>query len=94
MTTIQVRMDDSLKTGAERAFRAMGLSMSAGIRSYLNYVRAENKLPFEPKADPWRAHNESAHIPNARTAQAMRDAVNGVGVTPTSMAEIRAMWAE
>ena len=93
MTAIlQVRLDKSLKMGAENAFKDMGLSMSDGIRSYLTYVNLERKLPFEPKADPWRAHNESDHIPNAETARALQDATDGKNLTRVTREELSALW--
>jgi len=92
MTTIQVRVDDSIKASAENAFRAMGFSMTDGIRSYLNYVSMERKLPFEPRANPWHAHEKSAHIPNAETEAALRNAMNGENLSPTNLDDLRAMW--
>jgi len=92
MTTIQVRIDDSIKAGAENAFRAMGLSMTDGIRSYLNYVSMERKLPFEPRANPWHAHEKSAHVPNAETEAALKNATSGDNLSPTDLDDLRAIW--
>ena len=80
MTTLQVRVEERLKYGAEQKFRAMGLSMADGVRSYLNYVNIHGKLPFEPVSDPWYDHNNSAHVPNADTSKAIKNAKKGKDV--------------
>lgn len=88
MTVLQVRIDERLKNGAEQKFRAMGLSMADGVRSYLNYINIHGKLPFEPEADPWFEHNNSSHIPNAETQKAMEGVTLGRGQKMT-LPEIR-----
>lgn len=46
MTTIQVRIDDTLKKKAYDAFQKMKLSPSEALRLFLRYVAENEKLPF------------------------------------------------
>lgn len=50
MAQINVKIDDSLKQDASKAFSSMGLDLSTGIKLYLTRVAQDNKLPFTPKA--------------------------------------------
>jgi len=59
---LHIRVDDDIKTQANEAFEAMGLSMSEAIRLFLYRVVAEQALPFEMK------------VPSARTRDAMNEA--------------------
>lgn len=49
MSTIQIRdIDENVKKAAEKVFKKMGISNSAGIKIYLNQVAVTGKIPFEP----------------------------------------------
>lgn len=50
MAQINIKIDDSLKQEATKAFSSMGLDLSTGIKLYLKRVTQDNKLPFTPKA--------------------------------------------
>lgn len=45
-TTLQIRVDDSIKNEAEEIFRLVGLNMSTAVRLFLNRVIIERGLPF------------------------------------------------
>jgi len=47
---LQVRLDDKLKTEADRVFSSMGLDTSTAIRMFLTVAVETRSLPFEVKA--------------------------------------------
>jgi len=53
MSQISLRIDDDIKSNAERTLNDIGLSMSAAIIIFLKTVIRENKIPFELSADPF-----------------------------------------
>lgn len=53
MAQINLRVDDNLKSNAERTFNDIGLSMSTAINIFLKAVVRENRIPFELSADPF-----------------------------------------
>ncbi|CAK7193009.1 Antitoxin RelB [Commensalibacter sp. Nvir] len=46
MSTIQIRIDDTLKKEAYEVFDKLDLSPSEALRSFLRYVAEHKKLPF------------------------------------------------
>ena len=52
MAQINLRVDDNLKSSAERTLNDIGLSMSTAINIFLKTVVRENRIPFELSADP------------------------------------------
>jgi DNA-damage-inducible protein J len=48
MTTINVRIDDSLKKKANKTLSELGIDMSTAIKIFLNQVVVEEALPFTP----------------------------------------------
>jgi DNA-damage-inducible protein J len=48
--TIQARIDESLKTEADKIFEAMGLKMSEAIRMFIKQSVNYGGLPFQPRA--------------------------------------------
>jgi DNA-damage-inducible protein J len=46
-TTLQTRIDAKLKNDASKAFKAMGLDLSTGIKMYLTQVVRTQSIPFE-----------------------------------------------
>ena len=44
--TINMRVDESLKTDVERIFHALGISTTEAINMFLNRVRLSKGLPF------------------------------------------------
>jgi DNA-damage-inducible protein J len=64
-TMVHVRIDEKVKTRAEKALTAMGLSVSDAVRVLLTRIAKEQALPFAVK------------VPNARTAAAVKEARRG-----------------
>ena len=61
-TMLHVRVDDELKTQADQALAAMGLSVSDAVRILLKRVVNDQAFPLELK------------VPNAQTHAAMKEA--------------------
>lgn len=60
-TTIQVRVDDDLKTKSDALFRALGTDTTTAIRMFLTQAVAVDGFPFEIKRtpmNPYRAMTE------------------------------------
>ena len=66
-TIVRARIDSDTKARAVEALQAMGLSVSDAIRLLLMRVADERRLPFEVK------------VPNAATAEAMKELEEGKG---------------
>jgi len=47
-TTINIRIDKKVKTGAQKTLEALGLDLSSGIKLFLNQVVTEQGIPFTP----------------------------------------------
>ena len=60
-STIQVRVDDDLKTRSDALFKDLGTDTTTAIRMFLTQALAVNGFPFEIKranADPYGALKE------------------------------------
>ena len=66
MATIQVRVDDNIKTAADSLFSSLGLDTSTAVRMFLSAALANDGIPFEVK------HRE----PNADLLEAISDTRN------------------
>lgn len=53
MAQVNFRIDDAIKSKAESACAAMGLTMSAAITIFLTKVANERRIPFEVSVDPF-----------------------------------------
>ncbi len=53
MAQVNFRVDDNVKTKAEKACADMGISMSAAINIFLVKIGNERRIPFEISADPF-----------------------------------------
>ena len=62
MSQISLRIDDDIKSNAERTLNDIGLSMSAAITIYLKTVIRENKIPFELSADPFYSEENMTEL--------------------------------
>jgi DNA-damage-inducible protein J len=56
MATIQIRVDDTIKTEADLLFNSLGLDTSTAVRMFLSAALANKGIPFavkqrEPNAD-------------------------------------------
>jgi DNA-damage-inducible protein J len=60
-TNIQVRVDQALKTDAERLFSDLGLDTPTAIRLFLKQALIKNGIPFPVERDPfYSAKNQAA----------------------------------
>ncbi len=62
MAQISLRVEDDVKTKAERVCSEIGLSMSAAINVYLKKIARENRIPFELSADPFYSEENTSVI--------------------------------
>lgn len=62
MTQINFRIDDDVKENAERALKAMGLTMSSAITMFLTKVGREQRIPFEITADPFYSESNIRYL--------------------------------
>ena len=53
MAQVNFRVDDNVKSKAEKACADMGISMSAAINIFLVKLGNERRIPFEVSADPF-----------------------------------------
>lgn len=64
-STIQVRVDDDLKSKADELFRDLGTDTTTAIRMFLTQALAVNGFPFEikrPNKNPYRALTEDEFL--------------------------------
>ncbi len=63
MTQVNFRIEDDIKTNAEKALKDMGLTMSAAITMFLVKVGREKRIPFEVTAnDPFYSEENMARL--------------------------------
>jgi len=74
-TVVRARVSSDLKNDVEIVLNCLGMTMSDAINMYLFQIRLKNGIPFEIK------------IPNAETAQEIREARKGKGVVVCKTAE-------
>lgn len=48
MTTLNIRIEESVKNKANKTLSSLGLDMSSAVKIFLNQVIKENGLPFIP----------------------------------------------
>lgn len=51
MAQVNFRIDEEIKTNAEKALKEMGLTMSTAITMFLVKVGREKRIPFEVNVD-------------------------------------------
>ena len=68
--TMSIRVDAEVKKQAESLFEDLGLNMTTAVNIFLRQVISHDGLPFEVRRD----------IPNAETADAIREVRDGKGV--------------
>jgi addiction module RelB/DinJ family antitoxin len=67
--TVQLRVNAQTKDRSFDVFKRHGLTLTDGIRVYLERVATTNEIPF------------TLNIPNEETQQVMRDINAGIGLT-------------
>lgn len=74
MTQINFRVEEDVKENAEKALKAMGLTMSTAITMFLVKVGREQRIPFEITADPFYSEQNMRYlekiVSDIRTGQA------------------------
>ncbi len=53
MSQVSFRIDDKLKSDADRLFKSMGMNMSVAITIFFQQSVQRGKLPFEVLGDPF-----------------------------------------
>ena len=72
MTQVNFRIEDDVKTSAEKALKDMGLTMSAAITMFLVKVGREKRIPFEVTANaPFYSEENMARLRRWRSAAQM-----------------------
>ncbi len=66
MATIQVRLDDNVKSAADSLFSALGLDTSTAVRMFIAAAIENDGIPFAVKRSSHRQ-------PNAELREAMED---------------------
>ena len=66
MATIQIRVDDNMKTAADYLFAALGLDTSTAVRMFISAALEHDGIPFAVKRVIERK-------PNAELCEAMED---------------------
>ena len=61
MASLNIRVDDDIKTESEKIFNDLGLSMAAAISIYLRTVIRENGIPFELSLTPKNGNRKGDH---------------------------------
>lgn len=62
MAQVNFRIEDEIKTNAEKALKEMGLNMSTAITLFLVKVGREKRIPFEINADPFYSAGNIAEL--------------------------------
>lgn len=62
MAQISLRIEDDVKSKAEKIFDEIGLSTSAAITIFLKAVVRERRIPFELSADPFYSAENIAEL--------------------------------
>lgn len=62
MAQISFRIDDKVKSDAEKTLDAIGLSMSSAMTIFLKTVAREKRIPFELSADPFYSESNMLYL--------------------------------
>ena len=73
-TNIQVRVDQTLKSEAERLFSDIGLDMPTAIRLFLKQSVINNGIPFSLEREPFYSHSNQDRL--TRAVQDLREGKN------------------
>ena len=71
-STIQIRVEDDLKTKSDALFRALGTDTTSAIRMFLTQAVANNGFPFELKkktANPYVSLTEDEVLKKLETSR-------------------------
>ena len=76
-STLQIRIDDSLKEQAIALFDRLGLDLPTAVRMFLKKAVSENGVPFELKDTP-RISTKGLDVLLALNEEAIRNGVAGM----------------
>lgn len=62
MTQVSFRIDENVKSDAEKALKAMGMNLSTAITIFLTKVGREQRIPFEINADPFYSESNMQYL--------------------------------
>lgn len=62
MANLQIRIDDTLKTDAQKVAEELGTDLPGAIRIFLAQMVKENGFPFIPTNDPFYASKNLAAL--------------------------------
>lgn len=65
MKTINIRVDDNVKSKAEETCKELGLSMSTAINIFLVKFGNEKRIPFEVSVDPFYSNENINYLKKA-----------------------------
>jgi len=85
-TTINVRVDETIKHRVEVLFDSMGMNISTAVNIFLKQCLMEEALPFQPKVKRSMSLKEALDESNAKAAQN--------GISDMSLDEINEIIAE
>jgi DNA-damage-inducible protein J len=80
-TTVQARVDATLKAQADEVFRRVGLDTSTAIRMFLTKAVAVRGLPFDAREEPLVLDGETLDITATQLRAAIDDALAGRGLS-------------
>ena len=61
-TTVNFRMDESLKLDMERLCDDLGITMTTAFTVFAKTATRENRIPFELKGDPFYSEQNMARL--------------------------------
>ena len=64
MASIQVSVDENLRTQAQFVASSMGIDLASAVRMFLVQMVRENGLPFQPSGDPFYSVQNQTHLAN------------------------------
>ena len=62
MAQVSFRVDNQLKTDADRLFKSMGMNMSVAITIFFQQSVQRGKLPFEVLGDPFYGESNTREL--------------------------------
>ena len=74
-STLQVRMDSSLKTEVEALYKSLGTSFAEAVRIFAQQSIREGGMPFTPSLKTWDEFTQSEI--DARLGRSMVDLAEG-----------------
>jgi len=80
LVTVNVRMEKSIKSEAEKLFTELGINMSTAINIFIRQAIRQNKIPFEISAD-------KLFIPNKKNRRAAFGCLKGKIYVPDDFNE-------